>query len=77
MESVKSETVETECTVLIPGIHGENVIVDVPEKERGIHAAPQTRNVQDTLSQMETGDQFVGEFIVDPIPGERKLIRIK
>lgn len=76
MDSSDSQTVETECTVLIPGTRGENVIVDAVDADKIIHAAPQTRVIQDHLSQLKTGETFTGEFIVDNVDGTRKLMSI-
>lgn len=76
MDSTEPQTVETECTVLIPGTRGENVIVDAVDADKTIHAAPNTRVVQDYLSQLTTGETFTGEFVVDDTAGTRKLMSV-
>lgn len=73
METI--QTTKRECTVLIPGTRGENVIVETPESDRSIHITPNERILQDELAGLQSGDTFVGMFSTEP--GEQnRLLRI-
>lgn len=73
METI--QTVKRECTVLIPGTRGENVIVETSESDGSVHITPNERIIQDELAGFETGDTFVGTFSTEP-GEENRLLRI-